>query len=181
MKPGSAIVDRPRTVTGVLVVIVGVHALLARFTTGVIPTFAHALRNADGVSELYLGAAAFVGMVGGFAGVLVVFAMTQGLRRFSVLRVAGGEALEANWIHPITITLSAGFLLLAAAFCQMTDRATYGTWLFELAILLALHGSARLVWLLSRLVTAVRLQDVDDLQPKATLAQAVPNAPRRVS
>ena len=176
MKLVAAIKDRPRLVTGVLVGGVAVHAVLAKTTSDVVPTFAYSLRNADGVGDLYIGAAGVVAMIGGFAGVVVIFAMQQGLKRFAILRIRGGESLEANWTHPIALTFIAAALLLTAAYCNLIKQDSAGTWAFELAIVLAGHGAVRLVWLLTRLVTAVRLQDEEDLRPKATIEEAVPSA-----
>ena len=79
------IVNHPRGVTGFLIFGVAAHALAAARWSE-IPTFAENLDGVKGVTSFYLGAAGSVAMIGGFAGIVVVFAMTQGLKRFAKLR-----------------------------------------------------------------------------------------------
>lgn len=169
----SVIKDRPAVVSGVLVLAVVIHGAAARHWESVW-TIGHALRKAQGVSDLYIGAAGAVAMVGGFAGVVVIFALQQNLKRFMVMRVQGGESLESNWIHPIVLTFAAAGLLLTAAFSELAGSRVAGTWLFELAIVLSIHGAVRLVWLLAHLATTVRREDEKALAARATMEQAFP-------
>lgn len=170
----TALINHPRVVTGGLVVLVGAHAAAAG-ATDKIPTFGENLDGkVPGVAAFYLGAAGSVAMVGGFAGIVVVFAMTQGLKRFAKLRAVGGESLETNWIHPISVSFLSAALLIAAAYSQMIGRDDQAAWLFELALLLALHGAIRLIWLLKNLIRAVRLEDIQNLTPTASDEEAIP-------
>ena len=98
----SAVINYPRETTLFLLAAVGAHAVAACKWSQV-PTLADNLDGIKGVAAFYLGAAAAVAMIGGFAGMVVVFAMTQGLKRFAKLRAVGGESLETNWIHPISV------------------------------------------------------------------------------
>lgn len=154
--------DYPPIVTIGLGAAVGAHVVLAHHF--------HQLRGPvrdlarfDQDWSIYLGYAGVVAVLGGFTGVVVVFAMTPG-QRLARLRVAGGDRLEANWLSPVISSLLAAFGAVLATLLAAGDHGVEAAWLFEFVLLVSVHAAIRMGWLLHTLMIVVRRQDHDGVE-----------------
>lgn len=164
----TTIKNRPSAVTvGLLVVVVG-HVAAAHVWAWV-PSPSRLLGSNDDAWGLYAAAAGAIAVVGGFTGVLVVFAMTNN-EVFAKMRLKGGASLEANWLSPVASSLGATLLAVVAAASALSGHGSFGAWTFELGLLVGIHAALRLLWLLSHLVTAVRRQDEQDASDRNALS-----------
>jgi hypothetical protein len=111
---------------------------------------------------LHVGAAALATMTAGFAGVVIIFGLSGGGPRFRKLRQAGGQRLLANWVSVVAVSFTAAFLAVACAVAALAGWAQPSVWGFLFACLLAAHGAARLVWLLTALAKVVKRTDRDE-------------------
>ena len=158
----ALIQDRPAAATAMIWAAVAVHAWAAHQWSA-IPDLLKLATTKD-AGGLYLGIAGIATMLAGFSGVILVFAMMQGVRRFSRLRISGGRRLEANWISPVASSFAASFGAGAAAVCFFLGHQTIAVWVFEGVATMAVHAAVRMLWLLRGLITAVRLEDQDEVR-----------------
>ncbi|MGH4013630.1 MAG: hypothetical protein ACRDSL_06785 [Pseudonocardiaceae bacterium] len=108
---------------------------------------------------LYLGTAGAAAIVAGLAGVILVFVIGSPSPRLRQFRDAAGEPLRKTWTTVVAEPFAATFLGILAAITQTTSGRTAAPWLFELAIVLLVHGTLRLLWLLREMVAIVRADD----------------------
>lgn len=158
--------DWPGVITFVLCVAVVVHGVAAEFLGAPSPLADLATRQAS--TDLYIGTVAFTAVLAGFAGVLVVFAMSPN-GRFQTLRRKGGTRLRSNWLSPISVSLLSGFSAIVAAVLSLTGRDGVAVWFFEFALLACAHGAIRLTWLLATLIDLVVKSDVDESEKPVSL------------
>lgn len=161
----TVIKDYPIAVTAGILGGVSVHVLLNN-KWGKIPDLAEKLPGSNHAWELYIGFAGVAGMLAGFAGVVLVFAMTTGSRRFARMRIRGGGRLEANWLSPLLSSFLAAFVSLAAAAADLLGHGAQAAWAFEFVFLVSIHAAMRMCWVLRKLMTATRRQDEEDARPK---------------
>lgn len=167
-------IDYPFVTNLALLLIVAAHYLLAIRE----PALDVAGRLADAgeksgtlgdLTSLALGAASIAAMVGGFAGVVVIFGLGGEYDRFRVLRQRGGRRLRASWISVVLVSFAAAFLSVVAAVITVAFSPVNGMWVFEAALLLSAHGAVRLTWLLSRLARLVDAADEDARRDEARI------------
>ncbi len=99
-------------------------------------------------------------MVGGFAGVVVVFGLSSDDERFRKVRLKAATSLQRNWTSVVTTPLVAAFGALVAATLARATWIDGAAWVFELCVLLAAHGAVRLVVVLFELVKVVHNSDL---------------------
>lgn len=155
--------DFPRLTSTVLGVVVIGHLFLARRLDALdLPGQLLAASTPEALLAIALGVAGLAALVGGFAGVVIVFGVGTEHPRFRLLRQRGGGPLAANWISVVVDALLSAFMAITAAVTIAAGQGRAGLWLAEVALLLAAHGSIRLVWLLSQLVRVVGAHDADE-------------------
>lgn len=152
--------DHPWSVNLALLVVVLIQAVPSAF--GWIPNIWTGMINADPAlsTSIYLGFVGAASIVAGFAGVVVVFGLSGSSPKFRQFRLVGGRALAQNWTSTIASGFTAAGLSLVSALLTIADVSALAPWFFELAILLLVHGSIRLIWLMRGLVGAVTADDV---------------------
>lgn len=161
--------DRPSIASGLLAVLVTAQCWLAWLNRPVpIGTLADALAGVADRPALYLGGAVVATVAAGFSGVVVVFAMSQGVERLAAMRQIGSARLEANWFSVVQQAFWSAALAVAAAFTDAAGHPQIAGWLFELALVSCLHSALRQLWLLRALVKAVRLGDAQPRPVKST-------------
>ena len=173
--------DYPFFVTVVLVLAVLGHFWLSQ----TLPSLNVALRLAEAdpsnpretLSSLALGVAGVSAMVGGFAGVVVVFGLGTENDRFRLLRMHGGRRLRASWISVVLSSFAGAFLAVVAAVLVVAFGGEPGMWVMELCILLAAHGAIRLTVLLAGLAKIVDQEDIDATREKRVIpnSRVIPN------
>lgn len=152
--------DHPWTVNAALLVLVVLHAIPSLY--GWIPNVWSGLSVAEPAlaSSVYLGFLGAASIVAGFAGVVVIFGLSGESAKFRQFRLVGGRALSQNWTSTIASGFLAAGLSLVAALLTIGSAGRLAPWFFELAILLLIHGSIRLIWLMRGLVGTVAADDV---------------------
>ncbi|MFD4958428.1 hypothetical protein [Microbacterium sp. NPDC058389] len=113
----------------------------------------------DAFASLATGVAGVAAMVGGFAGVVVVFGLSSNDERFRQVRIKASTSLRRNWTSIVTTPLFAAFGAMGAAALATSRHETMSLWVLEGCVLLAAHGAVRLVVLLSALVKVVHASD----------------------
>lgn len=161
---GGRLLDRPAAVTGILVAFVAAHVLVSLvWFPGLSPANLFASVDAQdlptAISSLSLGVAAVAAMVGGFAGVVVVFGLSSDDERFRLVRLNASTSLRRNWTSIVTTPLAAAFGAILAASVATAGVAAAAIWILEACLLLAAHGAVRLVVLLNELVRVVHYAD----------------------
>lgn len=141
--------DHPRAITILLVGAVLAHALLT-FYDYIDNTWASFLQSESRIS-VYLAACSVAAIVAGFAGVVVTFGLTAKGERFRTLRASAGKHLGDNWASTSISGFSAAGLGLLAAILDASGLAYLGPWIFELSLLILIHGTVRIIWLLRNL------------------------------
>lgn len=154
----SLLQDHPIVVTSLALVLVIIHWSLVTFGP-LENTWEPLLRSPDGGIAIYLGSASAAAIVAGFAGVVVVFGLTAGGSRFRQLRLEGSESLTRNWTSASISGFAAAGLSLAAAVISSIDLGWISPWLFEASMLLLIHGTVRIIWLLRALMGVVYAED----------------------
>jgi hypothetical protein len=150
--------DRPLVVTLSAFGLVLLHLALA--CLGIISNPWQALQDAaDSGIAIYLGAASAAAIVAGFAGVVVVFGLTANSSRFRELRLKSGESLNKNWTSASVSGFAAAGLSLFAAILAGLQFQAASPWIFEWSILLLVHGTLRIIWLLRSLMKVVASDD----------------------
>lgn len=152
--------DHPLVVTSAMAILVAAHALLTGFAA--MPNVWVALMDparADPIASLCLGIAGSSSLVGGFAGVIIIFGLDSGSSRFRMFRARGGKALQANWISTMSSAFAAVGLCLIAALFSTAKELIAVPWLIEMALGLLVHATVRMIWLMRRLMHLVKLED----------------------
>jgi hypothetical protein len=160
----STFVDHPTVVTTLLVGIVAVQFTVSAlwlhdldFSLFFSQLSANEQRSV--LSQLALGLAGVAAMVGGFAGVVVVFGLSSEDARFREVRMKAATSLRRNWTSVVTTPLVAAFGALLAAAAAGAEAFGVCLWTIELCLLLAAHGAVRLVVILRELVKVVHRAD----------------------
>lgn len=119
----------------------------------------------DAFASLATGVAGVAAMVGGFAGVVVVFGLSSNDERFRQVRLKASTSLRRNWTSIVTTPLFAAFGAMGAAALATGRHETSSLWVLEACVLLAAHGALRLVVLLAALVKVVHASDEQNESP----------------
>lgn len=174
-------VDYPSVVSWAILAAVIAHLLLAQH----FPKMNIAAALADSklldpefvLMSLSLGVAGVSAMVGGFAGVVVVFGLGSENDRFRLLRRRGGRRLRANWISVVLSSFAAAFGAVISAAVVVAVGPEPGMWLLEACLLFAAHGALRLTALLAGLAGIVDQEDADAARGRATAptVSVIPN------
>ncbi|MGA9310416.1 MAG: hypothetical protein WBV74_08600 [Pseudonocardiaceae bacterium] len=127
---------------------------------------------------IYAGTTAAGAVVAGFAGVVLIFAISAQGPRVRMFRDRGGTSLRRTWLVVVAEPFAATFLGIIAAVTQTTSGRVVAPFLFELAVVLLVHGALRLIWLLSELVRIVAADDklVTENERVVPLSQIFPSA-----
>jgi len=152
---------QPFWIDGGIVALVGVH-LYATWREW-IPNVWEALSepaNQSQAQAIYLGMLGPAAIVAGFAGVVVVFGITASSERFKRFRAQAGRSLRRTWVSSSLSGFEAVALAVAAALLSVSGLTFIAPFAFEASLLLLLHGSIRLVWILSQMIGIVRADDV---------------------
>lgn len=166
--------DYPLLVSILLVLLVGAHYWAAQVWPVV--NVAQALADSevpdprDSLMQLALGVASVAAMVGGFAGVVVVFGLGSEHDRFRLLRLAGQRRLRANWISVVLSSFAGAFGAVIASVVIVGFGVQPGIWTLEACLLLAAHGAVRLTALLAGLARIVDEGDQDHERNKRVVA-----------
>ncbi|PPH23316.1 hypothetical protein C5C99_01375 [Rathayibacter sp. AY1C4] len=173
--------DEPFKVDGGLVLLGVLHWAATQLW---LPNVWLGLASADPQSDvqaLYIGVLAAAAVVAGFAGVVVIFGLSAQTPRFQTFRATAGATLGKAWMSTTLSGFEAVALCIAATVVSLAGAAWLGPWLFEISLLVLLHGTARLVWLLRQLIKIVVADDV--LAHKASQRRPVAELPfmRRTS
>lgn len=118
------------------------------------------------VSDLYISVTGVSALAAGFAGVVIVFGLQSASPRFRRFRWAGGRSLASNWMAVIATPVASSLLSLGATLGLNVDQAEASRWLFEASIVLLLHTSLRVLWLLRALANVVAADD--DMDERAS-------------
>jgi len=93
------------------------------------------------------------------AGIILVFVVGSSSPRLRSFRDAAGRPLRKTWMTIIAEALAGTLLGILASITQTTSGRIVAPWLFELGIVLLVHGSLRLLWLLREMVAIVAADD----------------------
>ncbi|TFD92103.1 hypothetical protein E3T61_07295 [Cryobacterium lactosi] len=160
---GSCLFDHPSIVTSSLIGTVIAQFVLALWfpLIAVTAPFDHlgTERREIAVSALSLGVAGVAAMVGGFAGVVVLFGLSSIDERFRTIRRAASSSIQRNWMSVVTTPLAAAFGSLIASAMASAGATSPALWVLEGSVLLAAHGAIRLVVVLHELVKVVNESD----------------------
>jgi hypothetical protein len=167
-------IDHPLGTNLVIVAVVLTHFSvawflpIANFWTGVFPTGSEPVD----ITLALVGAGA---LLAGFAGVVVVFGLQNNSERFRRLRRQGGDELTENW----SSMSSSGFwtmgIALVAALAFSAQVPFVGALLLEASLLVLMHGSVRLIWMLRRLIDVVSADDdVADRKDRTAVTDSMP-------
>lgn len=162
---GGWIANYPLFATSLIAVVVATHFALSQRW----PVLNVALALAQTIAgdaqgtlmALALGFAAVSAMVGGFAGVVVVFGLGSENDRFRLLRRKGSRRLRANWISVVLSSFCGAFGALVAAVIVVGFGTEPGMWVLEVCLLVTAHAAIRLTCLLSGLAGIVDAEDED--------------------
>ena len=159
--------DQPFMVDLLLLGSTVVHFVITML--GLVPNIWAGLLGSDQgpTQALYLGVLQPAAVVAGFAGVVVIFGLTADAERFRTFRANAGNSLKRTWVSSTLSGFEACLLCIVAASLSVAGLASIGPWLFELALLALIHGSLRLVWILSGLIGIVWAEDVKKTQDAA--------------
>jgi hypothetical protein len=154
--------DRPGLISVSLVLAVTGHGLLTWPYHWLNPFKTLQADDKDMISSavtIYLGTAGAAAIVAGLAGVILVFVIGSPSARLRSFRDAAGKPLHKTWTTIIAEPFTATLLGILAAITQTTSGRIAAPWLFELGIVLLVHGSLRLLWLLREMVAIVGADD----------------------
>lgn len=124
--------------------------------------------NLDNTLSIYLSALGPASIVTGFAGVVVVFALSASGERFRTLRVMGGRHLTANWLATTVSGFVACVSFMTAAILTLWSPRLLPAFIFEFGLVILTHGAIRLLWQLSKVVVA---EDNVRSQPRTPSAE----------
>lgn len=157
--------DYPSVVTVAIVALAALQLLVSLKLPYL--NVAHALATSDvedvrsALSSLALGVAGVSALVGGFAGVVVVFGLGTENDRFRLLRAQGGRRLRASWISVVLSSFASAFGAVIAAVTVVAFDPEVAMWILELCVAIAAHGAIRLTTLLAGLAKIVDSNDED--------------------
>lgn len=154
--------DRPGLILIVFVVAVAGHGLLTLPYQWLNPFKGLQAGDKDTTSTavtIYLGTAGAAAIVAGLAGVILVFVIGSPSPRLRRFRDAAGKPLRKTWTTVVAEPFAAALLGILAAITQTTSGRTIAPWLFELGLVLLVHGALRLLWLLREMVAIVGADD----------------------
>ncbi len=177
----AVLTDFPSVVTTAILAAVALQLLLSTWLPYL--NVAHALamaRTTDVrsiLSSLSLGVAGVSALVGGFAGVVVVFGLGTENDRFRLLRARGGRRLRASWISVVLNSFASAFGAVLAAVTVVAFDPEVAMWILEICVAIAAHGAVRLTTLLAGLAKIVdsndeasslkeRLEEIGSLVPE---------------
>ena len=160
---GGFFVNFPLALTILILALVIVHFLLAIVWPNLNVAAALAISDVTDprstLSALALGVAAVAAMVGGFAGVVVVFGLGSENDRFRLLRTKGGRRLRASWISVVLSSFAAAFGAVVSSVIVVASSIESGLWVLEFCLLVAAHAAIRLTALLAALTQIVDAVD----------------------
>ncbi len=154
--------DRAGLISIVFIVAVAGHGLLTLPYQWLNPFKGLQAGDKDTTSTavtIYLGTAGAAAIVAGLAGVILVFVIGSPSPRLRRFRDAAGKPLRKTWTTVVTEPFAAALLGILAAITQTTSGRTAAPWLFELGLVLLVHGALRLLWLLREMVAIVGADD----------------------
>lgn len=160
---------QPFWLDGAIVVVVAAHFLVSWLD--LIPNVWTALSdpaNQDAARSIYLGMLGPAAIVAGFAGVVVVFGLTAASDRFRAFRANAGKSLRRTWVSSSLSGFAAVALSVAAALFSVAGLPLLAAYIFEASLVLLLHGSVRLLWILSQMIGIVRADDVTQTDKSKT-------------
>lgn len=160
--------DHPWVATLFSFVLVVAHFLFVHFEVWP-DAWAPLLASPDKGMAIYLGAASASAIVAGFAGVVVVFGLTATGEKFRTLRLDAGRSLGSNWTSSSVSGFSSAGIALGASITTATGFYFWSPWMLELSLLLLLHGTVRIIWLLRLLMKIVAAQDASEAKKDKTV------------
>ncbi|MEJ5915216.1 hypothetical protein [Pseudokineococcus sp. 1T1Z-3] len=161
--------DRPGVVNILLVGLVAIHLLAGRRWSLVDVASTMATQPVGNLLAAFASVGLLASLTAGFAGVVVIFGLSQESTRFVELRHDGGAPLQRNWVTTVTTSLAGAFLVLTAVALTLLDSSWAAVWVAEVAVLWNLHGALRLVWLLKGVMRVVAAKDREALTLKPTI------------
>lgn len=170
---GGLFANYPLFVSAVIVATVTVHFIASQSLP--VLNVAAALSDTvagdaqDTLTSLSLGVAGVSAMVGGFAGVVVVFGLGSENDRFRLLRRTGARRLRANWISVVLSSFLGAFGAIVSAVIVVGFGTEPGMWVLEVCLLFTAHAAVRLTCLLAGLAGIVDSQDEDEVRAKRTV------------
>lgn len=131
------------------------------------------------LTSLALGVAGVSAMVGGFAGVVVIFGLGTENDRFRLLRTKGNQRLRANWISVVLSSFAGAFGAIAASVIVVGFNIQAGMWVLEVCALMAAHAAIRLTCLLAGLAKIVDGNDKEEEERRSSISTAlvIPDKP----
>lgn len=175
-KIGGLFINYPLFVTSLIFALVAGHFLASQVwpQSNIAATLANttATDPQDILATLALGVAGVSAMVGGFAGVVVIFGLGSENDRFRLLRRKGAHRLRANWISVVLSSFSGAFGSLVAAVIVVGFGTQLGMWVLEICLLVAAHAAIRLTCLLAGLAGIVDSEDKDHARASNTVRTA---------
>lgn len=154
--------DHAMAVTALLLLLVIMHFVASIWITPLDVGRLASGQATDATGNLIsisLGMASVAAMVGGFAGVVVVFGLGVESDRFRLFRTLAGHSLRGNWTSVVLSPFAAAFGSLASAVVVLAGQPAAAIWLLEICCLVCLHAAVRLTVLLWALAILV---DTDD-------------------
>lgn len=109
--------------------------------------------------DVYLGVSGVAAFAGGFAGVVIVFALSSDSPVFRRFRILGFRSLRRNSRSVILNCFVAAGLGVGAAVLAASGERSLAAWAFELACVLLVLATARMLWLLHNLLDLVGADD----------------------
>ena len=152
---------QPFWIDGGIVILVGLHFVASWLDW--IPNVWTALSDPSkqgAAQAIYLGMLGPAAIVAGFAGVVVVFGLTATSDRFRAFRANAGDSLRRTWVSSSLSGFEAVGLAVVAALLSVSALPLLAAYVFEASLLILLHGSLRLVWILAQMIGIVRADDV---------------------
>lgn len=152
---------QPFWIDGVAIVLVGIHFFVTWREW--IPNVWEALAEPTAQSAaqaIYLGMLGPAAIVAGFAGVVIVFGITASSERFRAFRAGAGKSLRRTWISSSLSGFEAVGFAIVAALLSVSDLTFLAPFAFEASLLLLIHGTLRLIWILTQMIGIVRADDV---------------------
>lgn len=184
-KIGGWFANYPLFVSSLIMALVVVHFIVARHWPVVNIAAALAQTESDDVqgtlTSLALGVAGVSAMVGGFAGVVVVFGLGSENDRFRLLRRKGSRRLRANWVSVVLSSFTGAFGAIIASVIVVASGAEAGMWVLEACLLVTAHAAIRLTFLLAGLAGIVDSEDADEERQRNVVKtrSVIPGGPPR--
>lgn len=170
----SYLLDRPNVVTMLLVALIAAQLAVSMLwlpaaSPGRLFDAIEPATRSTSIADLAIGVAGVAAMVGGFAGVVVVFGLSSNDERFRQVRLKAATSLSRNWMSVLTTPLIAAFGAIIAAAAATSGHTDAAVWMLELFVVLAAHGAVRLVIVLFELVKVVHNSDASSQQMTDTV------------